>query len=144
MPLGRLFRILLVEDHPADITLARKAFAKIATPVQLDVVLDGVEAMRFLRKEGRHTSAMRPDLIFLDLNMPRKDGREVLQEIDSSPEFKTIPVIVLTTSAADDDVAAAYALCANSYLTKPVTFDAFLKLVLIIEAYWLRTAVLPK
>lgn len=144
MPASRPIRILLVEDHPADIALARKAFAKIATPTQLDVVLDGLEALRFLRREGRHTGAMRPDLVFLDLNMPRMDGREVLREIDADPQLRTIPVVVLTTSSADEDVNTAYNLCASSYLTKPVTFDAFLKMVLVIEAYWLRTALLPR
>ncbi len=144
MASSRPVRILLVEDHPADIALARKAFMRIATPNHLDVVLDGVEAMRFLRREGRHTSAQRPDLIFLDLNMPRKDGREVLHEIDADPTLRAIPVIILTTSSSDEDVLTAYSLCANSYLTKPVTFDDFFKLILVVESYWLRTALLPK
>lgn len=144
MPTGRPVRILLVEDHPADVALARKAFARIATPVQLHVVLDGLEAMQFLHRTGRHANAERPDLVFLDLNMPRMDGREVLREVDADLTLRSIPVIVLTTSAADVDVNMAYSLCANSYLTKPVTFDEFLKLVQLIELYWLQTALIPR
>lgn len=144
MPTGRPVRILLVEDHPADVALARKAFAKLTTPVQLNVVLDGLEAMQFLRQVGRHSRAERPDIVFLDLNMPRMDGREVLREVDADPHLRPIPIIVLTTSSADADVNTAYSLCANSYLTKPVTFEEFLKLVQIIELYWLQTALIPR
>jgi CheY-like chemotaxis protein len=140
----RPVRVLLVEDHPADITLTRKAFARLGTPNQLDVVLDGYEAMRFLRREGKYTGVERPDLVLLDLNMPRMDGREVLKELDADPSLRGLPVIILTTSASPTDVAAAYQLCANSYHVKPVSFDDFLQLVEVIESYWFKTALFPR
>jgi CheY-like chemotaxis protein len=143
MPPQRTVRVLLVEDHPADITLTRKAFARISTPNQLDVVFDGVEAMRFLRRQGRYVNAERPDLVLLDLNMPRMDGREVLEQMGLDPTLRRIPVVVLTTSASPNDVEAAYKRCANSYLTKPVGFDQFLRLIEDLERYWFNTAHLP-
>jgi CheY-like chemotaxis protein len=144
MPTSPTVRILLIEDHPADIALTRKAFERLATPVQLEVVLDGFEAMQFLRQEGRYTAALRPNLILLDLNMPRMDGREVLRAISTEPTLKTIPVIVLTTSSAAIDVETAYQLCANSYLAKPVSFEDFLAIIAAIETYWLKTALIPR
>jgi len=137
-------RVLLVEDHPADIVLTRKAFSRLTTPVQLDVVLDGFEAMRFLRQQGRYQNTVRPHLILLDLNMPRMDGREVLKAVGADPALKTIPIIVLTTSSAASDVAMAYTLCANSYLAKPVGFEDFLGVIASIERYWFHTALIPR
>lgn len=136
-------RVLLIEDHPADIQLTRKAFGRLATPNVLDVVFDGIEAMRFLRREGRYTQAIRPDIILLDLHMPRADGREVLREIDADPTLHSIPVIVFTTSAALTDVRDAYTLRANSYLPKPTGKAEFMALVELIEKYWFLAAALP-
>jgi len=139
----RPLRVLLVEDHPADVALTRKAFARIATANALDVVPDGIEAMRFLRRQGPYTTAERPDIILLDLNMPRMTGCEVLEEIRQDDGLKAIPVIVLTTSGAVQDVREAYELGANAYLTKPVGFDAFLNVVEAVEAFWFGLTLLP-
>lgn len=143
MALTRPVRVLLVEDHPADIDLTRKAFSALGTPNVLWVVLDGVEAMQFLRKEGRFDKAETPDLVLLDLNMPRKDGREVLREMRADAALSTIPVVVLTTSAAQNDVDEAYRLGANSYIVKPVAFAQFTAVISVLEAYWFNTSVLP-
>lgn len=139
----RIRQVLLVEDHPGDITLARRAFARLATPNALTVVLDGVEAMAFLRRQGKHRNAPRPDLILLDLNMPRKDGRQVLREIDADPGLRAIPVIVLTTSGAPRDVQEAYDLGANGYVPKPPSFVEFEAVISSIEQFWFGTALLP-
>ncbi len=136
--------ILLVEDSPSDAQLAIEALqtAKIAN--RLSRVEDGVEAMQFLRRQGPYRDAPRPDLILLDLNLPRKDGREVLEELKEDPQLKQIPVVVLTTSRAEQDVLRSYALHANCYITKPVDFAQFMEVVKSIEHFWLAVVTLPK
>mgnify|MGYP005846479397 CR=1 FL=1 len=135
--------ILLVEDSPsdADLTVETLSAAKILT--NLHIVEDGVEALDFLYHRGKYKNVPRPDLILLDLNLPRKDGREVLAEVKSSPELGTIPVVVLTTSAADEDILRSYQLHANCYITKPVDLDQFIKIVKTIEDFWLAAVKLP-
>jgi two-component system, chemotaxis family, response regulator Rcp1 len=136
--------ILLVEDNPADVRLTVEVLRDGPVQNHLSVARDGVEALAFLRREGPYAGAARPDLILLDLNLPRKDGREVLAEVKSSPDLRTIPVIVLTTSADDRDVARSYELHANSYIIKPVDFDQFLAAMRSIEDFWLRRVSLPR
>lgn len=140
---GEPIEILLVEDSPSDQLLAREALADGSVATRLHVVSDGVEAMAFLRREGRHGGAPRPDLILLDLNLPRKDGREVLAEIKGCDELRRIPVVVLTTSESEQDVRQAYQLHANCYIPKPVDFDAFRRAVRSIEDFWFLTVRLP-
>ena len=135
--------ILLVEDSPADILITREAFADAKLLNTLHVVEDGVKALEFLRREGSYASSPRPDLILLDLNLPRKNGREVLAEIKGDSEFKSIPVVILTTSNADEDILKAYDLHANCYVVKPVGFDNFLKAVQSIQNFWFSIVVLP-
>ncbi len=141
--LGRAIEILLVEDSPSDtdLTVAALAAAKVAN--RLSVVEDGVQAMQFLRREGEYASAPRPDLILLDLNLPRKDGREVLSELKADEQLKLIPVVVLTTSQAEKDILQAYRLQASCYVTKPVDFHRFLEVVEAIEGFWLTVVKLP-
>jgi two-component system, chemotaxis family, response regulator Rcp1 len=136
-------RILLVEDSPGDIRLTREVLrdAKIAN--ELHIVGDGERAMAFLRREGDYAGVQRPDLILLDLNLPRKDGREVLAELNEDPELHLIPVIVLTTSAAEQDVLRSYDLKAACYITKPIDLDEFISVVRSIEAFWLSIVRLP-
>ena len=135
--------ILLVEDSPADILITREAFQDARLTNTLHVVEDGVKAMEFLRREGIYASAPRPDLILLDLNLPRKNGREVLAEIKATADFKSIPIVVLTTSNADEDILKAYNLHANCYVIKPVGFDNFFKAVQSIESFWFSIVTLP-
>jgi chemotaxis family two-component system response regulator Rcp1 len=129
--------ILLVEDNPADVRLAREAFKTSKIQSDLSVVKDGVEAMDFLRKAGSYTNVHRPDLIFLDLNLPRKDGREVLAEIKGDAQLKRIPVVILTTSRAETDIVACYDLNASCYLTKPSDLDQFFETIHSAEQFWL-------
>ena len=140
---SRPIQVLLVEDNPADVRLTREALSEGKVVNQLSVVGDGVEALRFLRREGDYESAPRPDLILLDLNLPRKSGRDVLQEIKSDPNLRRIPVIVLTTSRAEEDLDRAYSLHANSYIRKPVDLDEFLDVVRSIEHFWFTIVCLP-
>ena len=135
--------ILLVEDSPSDAELTVEALHEARVCNHLNIVSDGVQALEFLRRQGAFTQAPRPDLILLDLNLPRKDGREVLAEIKADPELKIIPVVVLTTSRADEDVLRAYALHANCYIPKPVDFQHFLQVVRNIETFWLSVVKLP-
>jgi len=135
--------ILLVEDNSGDARLAREALRDAKVRNNLTWISDGSEALAFLRKEGKYQRAARPDLILLDLNLPRKDGREVLTEIKSDEKFKRIPVVVLTTSQAEEDVLRAYHLNANCYITKPVDLDQFMKVVKTIEDFWLTIVKLP-
>jgi CheY-like chemotaxis protein len=135
--------ILLVEDNPGDVRLAVEALRDAKVENRLHVVEDGVEAMSFLRREGRYAVGPRPDLILLDLNLPRKDGREVLVEVKQDADLKRIPVVILTSSAAEQDVVQAYNLHANCYITKPVDLDQFLKVVRSIEDFWLIVVKLP-
>jgi CheY-like chemotaxis protein len=135
--------ILLAEDNPGDVKLTRKALEKGRLANNLHVVNDGVETMQFLRGEGEYEGRPRPDLILLDLNMPRKDGREVLEDIKESPGLKRIPVVVLTSSEAEEDVLRSYELHANAYLTKPVNFSGFIDVVGKLEEFWLQVVKLP-
>lgn len=135
--------ILLVEDNPGDARLAQEAIRETHLRNHLSWVLDGVEAMSFLRKEGEHRLAPRPDLILLDLNLPRKDGRELLAEIKKDEQFKRIPVIVLTTSEAEEDISRAYRLKANCYITKPPQLDQLVRIARGIEEFWFKVARLP-
>jgi two-component system response regulator len=141
--LGRPVEILLVEDSPSDTDLTVAALAAAKVSNRLNVVEDGVQAMAFLRRAGPYAEAPQPDLILLDLNLPRKDGREVLAEIKSDERLKSIPVVVLTTSQAEKDVLQAYKLQASCYVTKPVDFEQFLEVVKSIEGFWLTVVKLP-
>ena len=135
--------ILLVEDSPGDVRLTREAFKDARVLVNLQVAVDGEEAMAFLKREGKHSSKPRPDIILLDLNLPKKDGRAVLAEIKEDPKLQTIPVVILTTSASEADVLKSYSLHANCYITKPVDLDGFLKVVKSIDGFWLSVVRLP-
>jgi chemotaxis family two-component system response regulator Rcp1 len=135
--------VLLVEDNPGDVRLTREALKDSKVQIRLHVARDGTETMAFLRCEGKNSSAPRPDLILLDLNLPKKDGREVLQEIKESPTFKSIPVVILTTSRSDRDVVRSYMLHANCYITKPVDLKGFLTVVKAIDAFWFSVVKLP-
>lgn len=135
--------VLLVEDNPGDVQLTRIALEDSKISVNLNVARDGVEAMAFLRKQQTYTGMPTPDIILLDLNLPRKDGREVLAEIKADEALRRIPVVVLTTSGAEEDVLRAYNLCANCYITKPVDFDQFVKIVQSIENFWFTVVKLP-
>jgi|SRR5450432_4276446 chemotaxis family two-component system response regulator Rcp1 len=137
-------QILLVEDSPGDVRLTREAFRDAKVHINLHVALDGTEAMAFLKQEGAHANVPRPDLILLDLNLPKKDGREVLKEIKESPDLKSIPVVILTTSEAEADILRSYQLHANCYITKPVGLDGFLKVVNSIDSFWLSVVKLPR
>jgi chemotaxis family two-component system response regulator Rcp1 len=139
MPLN----ILLVEDSPGDARLTREAFREANATIKLHVVVDGVEAMAFLKQEAPYGKAPRPDIILLDLNLPKMDGREVLARVKSDPALKTIPTIILSTSEAQADILKSYQLQANCYLSKPVQFDAFERLVASINDLWLTKAKLP-
>jgi two-component system, chemotaxis family, response regulator Rcp1 len=141
--LGRPVEILLVEDNPGDVRLTREALREGKVRNNLAVASDGVEAIAYLRKEGEHAEAVRPDLILLDLNLPRKDGREVLAEIKADPALRHIPVVVLTSSQADEDIVRAYGLHANCYVTKPVDLDQFIRVVEAIEDFWFTIVKLP-
>lgn len=136
-------KILLVEDNPGDARLAVEALKESKVHNNIHTVSDGVEAMEFLRKEGEYTSALRPDLVLLDLNMPRKDGREVLAEIKEDPKLKIIPVVVMTTSQSEEDILKSYGLHANCYVTKPVDLEQFMKVVKTIEDFWFTIVKLP-
>jgi len=140
---GRPIEILLVEDSPSDTDLTLEALKDFKVRNHVSVVDDGVLALQFLRREGPYADAPRPDLIMLDLSLPRKDGREVLAVIKTDDDFKTIPVVVLTTSRADQDILRAYQLNANCYITKPVDFNQFLEVVRSIETFWLVVVALP-
>ena len=139
-----LTQILLVDDNPGDIRLAREAFRDFEISVRTHETADGVDAMKFLKREGSHVSAPRPDMILLDLNLPKMDGREVLARIKADDELKAIPTIILTTSEADVDIVTCYQLHANYYFTKPPGFDAFQNLIRSIGEFWLTEARLPR
>ncbi|WP_223280194.1 response regulator [Nostoc sp. PA-18-2419] len=135
--------VLLVEDNPGDAQLTRIALEDSKISIHLNVVEDGVEAMAFLRKQEKYVRAAHPDIVLLDLNLPKKDGREVLAEIKADENLKRIPVVVLTTSQAEEDILKAYNLSANCYITKPVDFDQFVKIVKSIENFWFAIVKLP-
>lgn len=140
---GRPVEILLVEDNPADVHLTVEALRDARVHNNLHVATDGEEALSFLRRRNGHRQAPRPDLVLLDLNLPRKSGREVLAEIKADPDLRRIPVIILSTSSSDDDVASAYDLAANCYVTKPVDLDQFITVVQTIENFWFTIVKLP-
>ncbi|HLJ30036.1 MAG TPA: response regulator [Candidatus Angelobacter sp.] len=135
--------VLLVEDSPGDVRLTQEAFKDAKMHVNLNVVTDGAQAMTFLLRQGEQAHAPRPDLILLDLNLPKKNGREVLEEIKADPKLQCIPVVILTTSAAEEDILRSYQLHANCYITKPVGLDGFLKVVKSIDNFWLSVVKLP-
>ncbi len=144
MPINsRSIEILLVEDNPGDVNLTRIALADREINVNLSVVADGVEAMNFLHRHGEYHQAVHPDLILLDWNLPRKDGREVLVEIKADQRLQRIPIVVLTTSEAEEDILKAYNLHANCYITKPVDFDKFVQIIQSIEDFWFTIVQLP-
>jgi two-component system response regulator len=132
-------RILLVEDNPGDIRLTQEALKESNMDIHLDVVSDGEQAIDFLMKKNKHTEAIRPHIILLDLNLPKKNGIEILKEIKAHDSLKKIPVIVLTTSDADHDISKAYSLHANCYILKPVDFDDFAKVIRLVETFWFNT-----
>jgi CheY-like chemotaxis protein len=139
----RPVNVLLIEDNPGDVRLTQEAFKEGALSVNLSVTMDGVEATEFLKKAGKYTDAVTPDLILLDLNLPKKDGREVLKDIKTDPQLMRIPVVILTTSNAEQDITKSYNLHANCYINKPVDFDKFFDVIQKIEEFWLTTVILP-
>ncbi|MDM8549049.1 response regulator [Desulfobacterales bacterium HSG2] len=139
----RTFHILLVEDNPSDVLLTQEAFKETKMPYALHVAKDGVEAMEFLHREGEYADAVRPDIILLDLNLPRKDGRQVLSEIRADEELKRIPVVILTTSQDHEDILRSYELHANCYICKPVDLNKFFRVVNSVENFWFGTVKLP-
>ena len=141
--MSREVHILLVEDNPADARLVAELLKEGHLAHRISHVNDGVEALAYLRQGAGHSGARRPDLILLDLNLPRKDGRELLAEIKTDEKLKSIPVVVLTTSQAEDDIAKAYGLHANCYVTKPMDLDQFSRVIKSIEEFWLTIAKLP-
>ena len=140
---GSPVEILLVEDNPGDVRLAREGLSECKIRNNLHVVEDGVKAMAFLRRQAEYAKAPRPDLVLLDLNLPRKDGREVLREVKEDEKLRTIPVVVLTTSKADEDILKSYSLHANCYVTKPMGLQQFLDVVRSIEDFWFTIVKLP-
>jgi two-component system response regulator len=142
-PTTKAIEILLVEDDPGDIDLIEEALEDAKLQINLNSVRDGVEALAYLRREGKYTQAISPDLILLDLNLPRRDGREVLQDIKGDNYFKRIPVVVLTTSDAEDDILKSYNLGANCYVSKPLGMQDFIKIVESIENFWFTVVKLP-
>ncbi|MDG4787361.1 response regulator [Micromonospora sp. WMMD1102] len=137
-------RILVVDDDPGDVLMIEEALADSEVPKSIDVVGDGEEAMEFLLREGRHREASRPDMILLDLNMPRMDGRQVLDKVKSDDNLRTIPIVVLTTSNADTDILGSYNLRANAYVTKPIDLDDFNDVIRRIDEFFGQVVVLPK
>ena len=140
---GKPVEILLVEDNLGDVRLTQEALRDTKVRNNLHVVYDGIEALEFLRREGKYVNAPRPDLILLDLNLPKMDGRELLAKIKEDSELKCIPVVILTTSKAEEDILRTYNLHANCYITKPVDFDQFIEVVKKIEDFWLTIVKLP-
>jgi two-component system, chemotaxis family, response regulator Rcp1 len=140
---ARAIEILLIEDNPGDVRLTHEALRDGKVQNHLSVVRDGEEALAFLHREGSYAQSPRPGLILLDLNLPRKNGRQVLAEIKADPALMTIPVVVLTTSTADEDVSSSYGLHANAYIQKPVDLDQFLRVVQAVEEFWLTLVTLP-
>jgi two-component system, chemotaxis family, response regulator Rcp1 len=140
----RAIEILMVEDNPGDVELTREALTGAKVNNRLWVADDGAKAVDFLYRRGEYANAPRPDIILLDLNLPKKDGRQVLAEIRSDPQLSEIPIVILTTSAAEEDILRAYQLHANCYITKPVNFSRFLEVIKAVEQFWLTVVRLPK
>jgi CheY-like chemotaxis protein len=136
--------VLLVEDDPGDVLMTQEAFEHHKLRNQLHVVPDGVEALAFLRREGEHADAPRPGLVLLDLNLPRKDGREVLEEVKNDASLRSIPIVVLTTSQAEEDILRSYNLHANAYVAKPVDFDRFIEVIRQIDDFFVSVVKLPR
>ncbi len=143
MVLEKPIDILLVEDNPADIRLTQEAFKETRIPNNLHIVRDGAEALAFLQQQNQYAGAPRPDLILLDLNLPKKDGREVLTIVKQMPELKRIPIVILTTSKTEEDINQTYEHHANCYITKPADLDEFLNVIKTIETFWLSVVQLP-
>lgn len=143
-PVGDPIEVLMFEDNPDDVILTQEALIETKMHINLNVVQDGVEGLNYLRRQGRFADALRPDLILLDLNLPKKDGREVLAEIKADESLKLIPVVILTTSAAEEDIIKAYSLHANCYITKPVDLNQFIRVVKTIEDFWITIVRLPR
>ncbi|MFT4759931.1 MAG: chemotaxis family two-component system response regulator Rcp1 [Paraglaciecola sp.] len=143
MTKARPVNILLIEDNPGDVRLTQEAFKEGKIDIKMEVVMDGVEAIKFLRKEDSYVDKFTPDLILLDLNLPKRDGREVLKEIKADNFLKRIPVVILTTSNAEQDILKSYNLHVNCYINKPVDFDKFFDIIQKIEDFWLTIAILP-
>lgn len=141
--MNKPIELLMVEDNEGDVTLTLEALERAKVKNRIHIATDGVEAMAFLRRQGEHANAPRPDLILLDLNLPRMDGREVLEALKADPELKTIPVVVLTTSQAEEDIIRSYKLNANCYITKPVDLQQFLQVIKSIGEFWLQVVKLP-
>ncbi len=141
--LPKSIEILLVEDSPSDVLITQEAFAQAKLLHRLHIATDGVEALSYLRRQGRHSQAARPDLILLDWNLPRKSGPEVLAELKADEDLKLIPVVILTTSHAEEDVLKAYGLHANCYIAKPVDFASFIEVVRAIDHFWFGVVTLP-
>ncbi len=140
---GQPIEILMIEDNPSDVRLTKEAFKDAKVRNRMHVAVDGEDAMVFLHREGRHSEAPRPDLILLDLNLPKKNGREVLAEIKSDSELRRIPVVILTTSDDERDIMTAYDLHVNAYVKKPVDLEQFIKIVEAVEDFWLTVVKLP-
>jgi chemotaxis family two-component system response regulator Rcp1 len=138
------FEVLLVEDSPGDVRLTREALKDAKVHINLHVAADGMQAMEFLKREGKYAGVPRPDLILLDLNLPKKDGREVLEEIKENPALQSIPIVILTTSSSEEDVLKSYRLHANCYISKPVDLEGFLTVVKSIDSFWLSIVKLPR
>ena len=141
--LGRDIEILLVEDNPGDVRLTQEALKEGKVKNKLHIAMDGLEALDFLKRNGKFSKSPKPDLILLDLNLPKKDGREVLREIKNDKNLRRIPVVILTTSKADEDVINTYNLHANAYITKPVDLDQFINVIKTIDEFWLTIVKLP-
>lgn len=141
---SRPIDILLVEDNPGDVRLMRESFREARVDTVIHHVADGTEVLAYLRRQGMHLDAIRPDIVLLDLNLPGRDGRAVLRDIKTDPELKSIPVVVLTSSSAPEDVEHSYRAHANCFITKPVEFDRFVDVVLRIESFWFHTVQLPQ
>lgn len=142
-PHRRNLELLVVEDNPAEILLLEEVLAEAGVALELRVVNDGDEGLAYLRREGRYAGATRPDLIMLDLNLPGLDGRQVLKEIKADPELRAIPVIILSTSQSEEDIAECYRLQANCYISKPVSLEEFIEVIRAMELFWFRTVKLP-
>ncbi len=142
--LEKTVEILLAEDNPGDVMLTKKALEQGKLANNLNVVTDGVETLAYLRQEGKYADKPRPDLVLLDLNMPRKDGQDVLKELQDDADLCRIPVVVLTSSESEEDIARSYELNANAYLTKPVDFDGFTEIVNRMENFWFKVVKLPE
>ncbi len=143
METSKLVQILLVEDDPGDVELIREGLKESKIAIKLEVIDDGVKALQYLRQEHPYQDSILPDLVLLDLNLPKMDGREVLREIKGDPLLRRIPVVILTTSDAETDIIKSYTLGANCYITKPITLDGFIQVVQTIEGFWLTVVKLP-